>query len=74
MEEFARRLRGINLFTTSTMFGATFLLPTLPLIASAGSIGLARLVQTSYEQILGQSHPRRGNLDRFSSGGRCISC
>jgi membrane protein len=114
-EEFGRRLKGLNLFTTITMFGATFLMSTLPLlilvsaltsrrvedglsehlglnaqaahavrrlfqhsgqysvvamalallIGFAGSIGLAQIVQTSYEQIFAQSHPRRGNLLRW---------
>ena len=115
MEEFALRLKAINLFTTTTMFGATFLLSALPLIilvsalasrhveeglaehlglnaratqivsqlfrhsaqhstaamvlallvACAGSVGLAQLVQASYEQIFGQSHLRRGNVIRW---------
>lgn len=114
-EEFGRRLKGINLFTTITMFGATFLMSTLPLIilvsalasrrvedglaehlglnaraahvvrqlfqhspqhsvaamalalliGFAGSIGLAQIVQTGYEQIFDQSHPGRGNLVRW---------
>jgi len=115
MEEFVRRLMAINLFTTTTMFGATFLLSALPLIilvsalasqhveeglaehlglnaratqivsqlfrhsaqhstsamvlallvACAGSVGLAQLVQASYEQIFDQSHLRRGNVIRW---------
>jgi membrane protein len=114
-EEFWRRLKGLNLFTTITLFGATFLMSTLPLIilvsalanrrvedglaehlglnaqaahvvrqlfqhssrysvvamalalliGFAGSIGLAQIVQTGYEQIFDQGHPRRGNLLRW---------
>ena len=123
-EEFGRRLRGLNLFTTITMFGATFLMSTLPLIilvsalasrrveeglashlglnsqaahvvrglfehspgssgvamalalliGLAGSLGLAQIVQTGYEQIFDQSHPGRGNLLRWLLwiGALCI--
>jgi uncharacterized BrkB/YihY/UPF0761 family membrane protein len=115
VEEFGQRLRGLDLFTTITVFGATFLMSTLPLIilvsaltnrrvedglaehlglnaraahvvrqlfqhspqhsvvavvlalliGFAGSIGLAQIVQTGYEQIFDQSHPRGGNLLRW---------